>query len=154
MGRSTGTTWPSLFDGRVELRGVLRLHFKMLLAPWLRIEFKKRVIYKRYYQYMQTPCAVLRVRYVSWWQWTTQKSGSSTRTVLRQIHRVGTWIVRASRLMCRYHCFLVPSCDMLSVNSHPVLRCGGTFVAPSEINIKKVSIPSKHISTQYFCIDL
>src|SRR6266508_496291 len=98
---------------------------------------------------MQTPCVVLRVRYVSRWQWTTQKSGSSTRTVPRQIRRVGTWIVRTSRLMCHCHCLLVPSCDMLGVNSHPVLRRGSTFVAPSEINIKIFSIPCKHISIHY-----
>src|SRR5436190_2175029 len=82
---------------------------------------------------MQTPCAVLGVRYVSRWQWTTQKSGSSTQTVPRQILRVCTWIVRTSRLMCRCHCLLDPSCDMRGVNSYPVLRRGGTFVAPSEI---------------------
>src|SRR6266540_5622000 len=103
---------------------------------------------------MQTPCAVLRVQYVSRWQWITQKSGSNTWTVPRQIRRVGTWIVRTSRLMCHCNCLLVPSCDMLGVNSHPVLRRGGTFVAPSEINIKILSIPCKHISTQYFRIDL
>src|SRR6266540_7570106 len=101
---------------------------------------------------MHTTCAVLGVRYVSRWQWTTKKSGSSMRTVPREILRVGTWIVRTSRLMCRCYCLLDPSYDMLGVNSHPVLRRGGAFVAPSEIHIKIFSIPCKHISTNIFVL--
>src|SRR6266540_3116772 len=120
MARSHGTTCPSLFDARVEHRGLLHLHLKMLLVRKVRIEFKN-IIYEGYYQYMHTACAVLGVRSLSRWQWTTKKSGSSTWTIPREILRVGTWIVRTSRLMCRCHCLLLPSCDMLGVNSHPVL---------------------------------